>query len=971
MKNLFLLILLSIFTITLTYSQQNPAQQKVDYKIYANLRPLINTLDGFVEITYHNNSNDKLDEIYIYLYPNEFKSRNSLLAKELLKKGNIDLYFSKQEELGGYNELKFSIEGEEIDWSYTNKDKTIVKINLDSKLMPNESTIIKIKYSLKLPKNIEDLGYSNTQYSLINWYPKPLIYDKNGWNKKANSTYSLLRSDYGNYNVTIKIPYDFNVASSGILLSKYESTINEIIIIPDRHNRPHPFHQVGKYSTINYIGKNIKDFTLLASDQFSIKKDTININDKSITVNLFYDESKINNFNIDRIFNTTERAVDFYFNNIFDLPINQFSIVLSDGVILDHNTPNILLIPIEISDFLICDYDEKLKESLSNLWLKTILSIDQYQFPWLQNGLSYYYYDQLYRETHQIEDTTINKLTPLNIVPYKFENSRYKKKVSNLTISKYSPKCEISDFTKLKPALAFNYLKNYLGKDEFNNMMHNFFEKWKLKSPSPDELKIHFEQYTKKDLSWFFEGLIGSSDPFSYSIKSVRTGKDNTIITIENLGSHKIPFQVGSIKGKSIKNVKFIEGFIGKEDVTINATDEDYVSIDPFHIFYHKDNLKTKVKTSKKIILPKSFSLFKLYQPSNEIFPLIAFNENDGFMVGLLLNSKGKEFSYNIAPVYGFRSRSINGYFNFSTKLKPNDRFRNIIVGINGRRFHRLRNTEKNFNLKYSRISLYTTSYFNSDCNKSKGYFNYSFSVIKDENYTRQGIKSLFRYINSAELVKTGGNSITPYKIKLGLEHQYYLNYSTRQYLKVSGEINASYMYKKNRSIYIRLYGTGYLFNTNTYSTGTQYGTLSLIGYGANDYSYNHFFINRAAQNGFYSRQLSMNSGGFKTALSSSYSIGQSNKFVASANFRFDLPIKMFIKPYFDIGIYGDLPTLSDGYKNKILYSSGLVFQIIKDKMEVYLPILNSNEIENIYKESGSFFNRISFLLDLRLPIKD
>jgi hypothetical protein len=170
-------------------------------------------------------------------------------------------------------------------------------------------------------------------------------------------------------------------------------------------------------------------------------------------------------------------------------------------------------------------------------------------------------------------------------------------------------------------------------------------------------------------------------------------------------------------------------------------------------------------------------------------------------------------------------------------------------------------------------------------------------------------------------------------------------------------------MYKKNRYINVRMYAATYLFNTHTNSTGTYAGTLNLIGHSSNDYGYDEFFFNRSAQDGFWSRQLKMDTGGFKTGIESSHGIGQSNKYVASLNIRFDMPIKVFIKPYIDIGIYGYLPTISDGYSNKFIYSGGFVFEILKDYFEFYLPIINSKEIKNTYDEiDGSFLKRISFI---------
>jgi hypothetical protein len=237
--------------------------------------------------------------------------------------------------------------------------------------------------------------------------------------------------------------------------------------------------------------------------------------------------------------------------------------------------------------------------------------------------------------------------------------------------------------------------------------------------------------------------------------------------------------------------------------------------------------------------------------------------------------------------------------------------------------------------------------------------------MIKDQGYGYEYIENFNRYINRIEFIHKGGNWILPYRIKAGLEHQYYNFYEKRQYIMLNSELNSWFMYKKDRYLKVRLYGATYLYNTHTLSTGTHPGTLSLIGYNINDYAYEYpGFFNRSAQEGFGTRQLINSTGGFKTGISNSYGIGQSNKYVAALNFRMDLPFKFFLKPFLDIGVYGDLPTVSEGYSSKLLYSAG--FLIDADIFEVYLPMVNSRSINDAFEEGGvPLWNKISFYLKL------
>jgi aminopeptidase N len=59
-----------------------------------------------------------------------------------------------------------------------------------------------------------------------------------------------------------------------------------------------------------------------------------------------------------------------------------------------------------------------------------------------------------------------------------------------------------------KSALAFNYLMQYLGEENFNSVMQDFFQQWKFRHPGPEDLQQAFVTSCKEDLSWFFDDLL-------------------------------------------------------------------------------------------------------------------------------------------------------------------------------------------------------------------------------------------------------------------------------------------------------------------------------------------------------------------------------------------------------------------------------------------------------------------------------
>jgi hypothetical protein len=73
-----------------------------------------------------------------------------------------------------------------------------------------------------------------------------------------------------------------------------------------------------------------------------------------------------------------------------------------------------------------------------------------------------------------------------------------------------------------KSAVIYNYLAAYLGQETFDAMMLAYFEKWKFKHPYPEDLKLHAESFTGKNLSWFFDELINTRKRIDYSIGKIK-----------------------------------------------------------------------------------------------------------------------------------------------------------------------------------------------------------------------------------------------------------------------------------------------------------------------------------------------------------------------------------------------------------------------------------------------------------------
>ena len=162
-----------------------------------------------------------------------------------------------------------------------------------------------------MPKAILGLGFDDDQFNMVNWYPKPAVYDKNGWNTMGLSPIGLGYAEFGDFNVNIKINENYYIASTGILETKSERKNIERKI--KNSNGFSNNDQSNNLKTIQFKATNVNDFAWFASTKFKINKETINLSDgKNIDFYLYYNQNILKQTIIDSIKHKAVHALKFY-----------------------------------------------------------------------------------------------------------------------------------------------------------------------------------------------------------------------------------------------------------------------------------------------------------------------------------------------------------------------------------------------------------------------------------------------------------------------------------------------------------------------------------------------------------------------------------------------------------------------------------------------------------------------------------
>lgn len=202
-KNLLIVIVLIIFILTSCDSKENEVESgdinQYTLDVYLNTENFSLEVSGNIEYV---NEIDDLEELYIMLYPNATNLSN--------REHNVLMEYLK-------------IDGKDVDYEYANNDDTAMYIKLDR--LYNNEEVINIEFSYEFNYWDIDRIYAEEEYFLtMFFYPFVAVHDDYGWNIDE---YTFMGETYyntlGDYEVTINVPSDYLVATSGKEISSENS----------------------------------------------------------------------------------------------------------------------------------------------------------------------------------------------------------------------------------------------------------------------------------------------------------------------------------------------------------------------------------------------------------------------------------------------------------------------------------------------------------------------------------------------------------------------------------------------------------------------------------------------------------------------------------------------------------------------------------------------------------------------------
>ncbi len=490
-------------------------QQDVHYTIRANLDTDAKMLTGDETIRYTNNSPDTLADLYLHLYPNALRSKESAFIRDYARRFNFTLSDIPEENRSFLEIANVTVDAGPVG---VEVDDTIARLRLPRPLPPGSTMEIRLEFREKVPKILGRGGYQGAHYDMSQWYPKVVVYDENGFHPDKFIAWGEFYGEFGTFDVAIDVPSQYVVAATGAVVSgdagwDYNRSGDS------RRGGGGPSEPAGR-KTVHFHAENVHDFAWCADPDFVVQDSTWN----DTKVRVFYRKQHEQDWRDTTLVHAL-RAIEWLSKKIGPYPYPQVSVVdaLNDW---GMEYP-MLVMNGYVSESLVL-------HEVGHIYFYGALANDERNEAWLDEGfatfLSAWYLTERYGPYGDRSSWNwYQRMTPQYTL-----GDQARREVGDLLRNRYGERVAGSaeefvnsyyDHVYTKAALFLNALRSEVGADTFDAILREYYDRWKFKHVNEARFRKVCEDLSGRDLSLLFEQWLYTRKTCDYRLDKMNATK--------------------------------------------------------------------------------------------------------------------------------------------------------------------------------------------------------------------------------------------------------------------------------------------------------------------------------------------------------------------------------------------------------------------------------------------------------------
>ncbi|MCQ2534329.1 MAG: M1 family metallopeptidase [Clostridia bacterium] len=316
------------------------------------------TVTGQVEILFYNYSEDDWNNLCLRDYSSFFSQPYYSYATN-----TTGVY-------GGLTEISdvsigYNDEFTPLECMRDEEDPTVLWFDLEDKIEPNEKAVLKYTFTAVIPQLGDRYGVCDGYYNVTNFYPILAIYENGDWSHEGFVVGGeCFYSNVSDYQVTLTVPADFEIATTGVIYYEEEAGDNKILYID---------------------APCVRDFVFSGSPDFVLEERVID----GVNIRLLYKLTDSYSYDVvETSFNCAQESLEVFGEAYGYYPYGELDIVASD---LDYASgmeyPNLVLIAVMSTRD---EYQNVVCHEIAHQWFMGIVGSNSGIEPWLDESMASY-----------------------------------------------------------------------------------------------------------------------------------------------------------------------------------------------------------------------------------------------------------------------------------------------------------------------------------------------------------------------------------------------------------------------------------------------------------------------------------------------------------------------------------------------------------------------------------------------------
>jgi hypothetical protein len=228
--------------------------------------------------------------------------------------------------------------------------------------------------------------------------------------------------------------------------------------------------------------------------------------------------------------------MDIYNKEVGDYPYKQYSFIQGGDGGMEYAMCSFMLGDKKADSML-----KTAAHELAHSWFQQILASNETKHSWMDEGFSTYIE---YKALNEINSNKAENPFKKVYSSYYKLNESGKEQPQTTQVDRYDENKSYSSASYYKGCIFLSQLEYLIGKKNVKKTLKRYYQEFKFKHPSPNDITRTAERVSGANLNWYLTEWTQTTNTIDYGITAVKESENKTSVSLERIGRMPMPIDL-------------------------------------------------------------------------------------------------------------------------------------------------------------------------------------------------------------------------------------------------------------------------------------------------------------------------------------------------------------------------------------------------------------------------------------------